>query len=102
MKTAMIAFPRHLMRTRLNRVTLAFLALIPVLHFFSVGWMERSRSVELILAGGDLNLGAVTAALAFILLRITAILLLPGFACAWLGLEALAFWRERKPAPITQ
>ena len=51
MKTVLIHFARRFAKKRMNQLNTAFLAILIVLHYFIIGWMAESRSIETIMTG---------------------------------------------------
>ena len=97
MKTVLIQFACRFAKKRMNWLNAAFLVILIILHHFSIGWMAKSRSTELIMTGGSLSeIGTISSVLGFILLRTTLVLLLPGFMLSWLCLELIDFLQEKR------
>jgi hypothetical protein len=85
------------MNRRARRILLRLgeFAALALLHQWMTGWMDRSRAMELILAGGlsaapHLYLLAVV----FVALRLLVILVLPAYVAAWLWMAL-----TDRPAP---
>ena len=97
MKSALIPFIRKFAGKRMNQLNAAFLALLLVLHYFSIGWMAESRTIETIMTGGSFSeIGMIISVLGFILLRTTILFIIPGFVLSWIGLELIDFLLEKK------
>jgi type III secretory pathway component EscU len=81
----------------MNWLNAAFLVILIVLHYFSIGWMAESRSIEMIMTGGSFSeIGTISSVLGFILLRTTIVFILPGFMLSWLCMELIDFLLEKR------
>ena len=97
MKTALVQFARRFARKRMNQLNTVFLTILIVLHYFSIGWMAESRTIETIMTGGSFSeIGTIIPVLGFILLRTTIVFILPGFLLSWFCLELIDFLLEKR------
>jgi len=94
-KRLLIGFARSFAKKRVNQASFVFLCLALILHYFSIGWMAESRAIEAIMNGRPGSLPMMALVMGFILLRVTALLLLPGFLLSWIVMEFFEFMRRK-------
>lgn len=96
MKELALPFASFLLKSRRLRLCLAFMACSLVLEHFSIAWMAESRVIERLMGGAIPSVGLGLLVFGFILLRVTATLLLPGLLLSCLLSDALDFFGKRR------
>ena len=95
MKDLLLSFCAFLARSRRLRLYAVFMVSVLLLHHLGVAWMAESRAVERFMSGSIPGFGMGVAVFGFIVLRMTAILLLPGLFLSCLLSDLLCFLDAR-------